>query len=195
MSRSDRSLPTSYFDDLYAGNPDLWGFESKPYEREKYAATLAALPRPHYAAALEIGCSIGVLTEQLAKRCDRLVALDAAEAPLARARQRLAGQAHVEILHGRVPEEWPEGHFDLILFSEVLYFFDEEDLKRVCTQVTRSLRPGGDVVLVHWLPETDFPLSGDEATERFIAGTADVLKPLVASRSEFYRMDTLRRID
>ena len=45
------------------------------------------------------------------------------------------------------------------------------------------------------LPETDFPLSGDEATERFIAGTADVLKPLVASRSEFYRMDTLRRID
>ncbi|ATR19854.1 Nodulation protein S [Roseomonas mucosa] len=195
MSRSDRSLPTSYFDDLYAGNPDPWGFESKPYEREKYAATLAALPRPHYAAALEIGCSIGVLTEQLAKRCDRLVALDAAEAPLARARQRLAGQAHVEILHGRVPEEWPEGHFDLILFSEVLYFFDEEDLKRVCTQVTRSLRPGGDVVLVHWLPETDFPLSGDEATERFIAGTADVLKPLVASRSEFYRMDTLRRID
>ena len=101
----------------------------------------------------------------------------------------------MEILHGRVPEEWPEGHFDLILFSEVLYFFDEEDLKRVCTQVTRSLRPGGDVVLVHWLPETDFPLSGDEATERFIAGTADVLKPLVASRSEFYRMDTLRRID
>lgn len=195
MSRSDRSLPTSYFDDLYAGNPDPWGFESKPYEREKYAATLAALPRPHYAAALEIGCSIGVLTEQLAKRCDRLVALDAAEAPLARARQRLAGQAHVEILHGRVPEEWPEGHFDLILFSEVLYFFDEEDLKRVCTQVTRSLRPGGDVLLVHWLPETDFPLSGDEATERFIAGTADVLKPLVASRSEFYRMDTLRRID
>ncbi|MHB0725295.1 class I SAM-dependent DNA methyltransferase [Roseomonas mucosa] len=195
MSRSDRSLPTSYFDDLYAGNPDPWGFESKPYEREKYAATLAALPRPHYAAALEIGCSIGVLTEQLAKRCDRLVALDAAEAPLARARQRLAGQAHVEILRGRVPEEWPEGHFDLILFSEVLYFFDEEDLKRVCTQVTRSLRPGGDVVLVHWLPETDFPLSGDGATERFIAGTADVLKPLVASRSEFYRMDTLRRID
>lgn len=195
MSRSDRSLPTSYFDDLYAGNPDPWGFESKPYEREKYAATLAALPRPHYAAALEIGCSIGVLTEQLAKRCDRLVALDAAEAPLARAQQRLAGQAHVEILRGRVPEEWPEGHFDLILFSEVLYFFDEEDLKRVCTQVTRSLRPGGDVVLVHWLPETDFPLSGDEATERFIAGTADVLKPLVASRSEFYRMDTLRRID
>ena len=51
------------------------------------------------------------------------------------------------------------------------------------------------VVLVHWLPETDFPLSGDEATERFIAGTADVLKPLAASRSEFYRMDTLRRVD
>ncbi|MDT8329819.1 class I SAM-dependent methyltransferase [Roseomonas gilardii] len=195
MSRSERSLPTSYFDDLYAGNPDPWGFESKPYEREKYAATLAALPRAHYAAALEIGCSIGVLTAELAKRCDRLVALDAAEAPLARARQRLAGQAHVEFLHGRVPEDWPEERFDLILFSEVLYFLDGEDLKRVCERVERSLRPGGDVVLVHWLPETDFPLSGDEATERFIAGMADVLKPLAASRSEFYRMDTLRRVD
>lgn len=136
-----------------------------------------------------------MLTAELAKRCDRLVALDAAEAPLARARQRLAGQAHVEFLHGRVPEDWPEERFDLILFSEVLYFLDGEDLKRVCERVERSLRPGGDVVLVHWLPETDFPLSGDEATERFIAGMADVLKPLAASRSEFYRMDTLRRVD
>ena len=36
------------------------------YEREKYDLTLAALPEARYASALEVGCSIGVLTHDLA---------------------------------------------------------------------------------------------------------------------------------
>ncbi|MFC0407854.1 SAM-dependent methyltransferase [Roseomonas elaeocarpi] len=195
MNSAPTSLPTTYFDDLYARNIDPWGFETRDYEHNKYAATLAALPQPHYGAALEIGCSIGVLTRQLAARCDRLLALDAAAAPLELARARTADQPGVEIREARVPEQWPEGEsFDLILISEVLYFFGGDDLGRVANCVDRSLRPGGDVVLVHWLAQTDFPLTGDEAVEGFLAASRNGLTRTGGSRNEFYRLDVLRRI-
>ena len=59
------TLPPEYFDHVYQANRDPWNFETSPYEREEYAATLAALPRARYAEAFEIGCSLGVLTAQL----------------------------------------------------------------------------------------------------------------------------------
>ena len=65
--RPARSLPTAYFDRKYAFDPDPWGFATSAYEADKYRATLAALPRARYRRALEVGCSIGVLTERLAE--------------------------------------------------------------------------------------------------------------------------------
>ena len=116
------TLPPEYFDQVYQANRDPWNFETSPYERTKYAATLAALPRPHYAEAFEIGCSLGVLSAQLAPRCGHLLAVDVSEAALAQARARCAGLPQVEIRLLRVPEEFPSQQFDLILLSEVGYY-------------------------------------------------------------------------
>ena len=69
-----------FFERLYAAEPDPWGFETSAYERAKYDATIAALPPGPISTALEVGCSIGVLTERLARRCDRLLAVDVSEA-------------------------------------------------------------------------------------------------------------------
>ena len=195
-SRPAASLTPAYFNALYARDPDPWGFETKLYERDKYAATLAALPRPHYGDALEVGCSIGVLTRNLAPRCDRLLALDAADAALQRARQRSADCPGVTFHQACVPQEWPAGHFDLILLSEVLYYFVPADLSRLAERVVDALRPGADVVLVHWLPYTDsdYPLAGDEAVEHFLRAAGDALRPVSASRTELYRLDVLRRM-
>ena len=62
MSRSTQTISPDYFEDLYAADIDPWKFASSGYEREKYAQTLAALPEARYPRALEVGCSIGVLT-------------------------------------------------------------------------------------------------------------------------------------
>ena len=59
------SWDASVFDKLYANSDDPWKFETSDYEREKYDATLAALPPGRFGNALEIGCSIGVLTARL----------------------------------------------------------------------------------------------------------------------------------
>ena len=76
-----KTLDTAFFDAAYAWDPDPWRLSSD-YEREKYATTLEALPKQRYESALEVGCSIGILTRELASRCSLLLALDAAQAAL-----------------------------------------------------------------------------------------------------------------
>ena len=77
---------------------------------------------PRIGAALEIGCSIGVLTRRLAERCATLLAVDIAENALAQARAACAACKNVTIARIRIPMDWPTGRFDMILLSEVLYY-------------------------------------------------------------------------
>lgn len=191
MTRARSSLSPDYFAGLYADDPDPWRFASSGYERDKYAATLARLPRARYASALEIGCSIGVFTRALAERCDALLALDVVPPVLDAARARCADRPNVRFALGAVPEAWPEGRFDLVVIAEVAYYLDRADLARLVRRVAGAVPPGGDIVLVHWTGQTDYPLSGDEAADGFIAdaGFAAVLHQ---ARTERYRLDVLR---
>lgn len=190
MSQHKPTLPRDYFDALYRENSDPWHFETKPYEHEKYAATLAHLPRERYASALELGCSIGVLSALLAPRCASLLSVDAAELPLERARKRCDNQPNVTFCRATLPTEFPDGQFDLILMSEVGYYFDWEDLRRLQTRILAALRPGGDLVCVHYLPFVpDYPLTGDAVHEAFF-GLG--LQHLDGFRAERYRLDAWR---
>ena len=114
-----------YFERLYESDPDPWKFASSEYERDKYAATMAALPPGRFARCFEVGCSIGVLTHELAQRCDALLGVDVAENALDQARTRLRDMPWVRFVRMAVPTEWPEGSFDLVLFSEVLYYLGD----------------------------------------------------------------------
>ena len=186
------TLKPHYFDEIYARNNDPWNFESKPYEHQKYAATLDHLPRERYQSALELGCSIGVFTAMLAPRCARLLALDVAEIPLQKARARCADFPHVEFRRATLPGEFPDGNFDLMVMSEVGYYFAMPDLRALQTRIRRALQPGGDLVLVHYLPDVpDYPLSGDEVHDAFFG--VDELEHLSGFRSERYRFDAWRR--
>lgn len=190
------SLPPDYFDHVYAAKRDPWDFETSPYEREKYAATVAALPRPRYAEAFEIGCSLGVLTAQLAPRCSHLLAVDVSEAALAQARARCTGLRQVEIRNLRVPEEFPSQRFDLVVLSEVGYYWSPADLTRAADQLLAGLNPGGQLLLVHWTPPVhDYPLTGDEVHNFFLlkAGSNGPLRHLTGQRHETYRLDLFER--
>ena len=160
MSELGQTLRPEYFDALYRADPDPWKFAASPYERDKYTLTLDAMPNPRCRSALEVGCSIGVLTRSLASRCDTLVAIDAAQTPLVEARRRCADLPRVRFEHMFVPEQWPDGAFELILLSEVIYYLNRNDVARLASRVTCSLSRGGSVILVHWTGLTNYPLSG-----------------------------------
>lgn len=193
MTRSTRTLPPAYFDAVYAANSDPWRFSSSPYEKKKYAATIAALPKPAYVSALEVGCSIGVLTRELAPRCASLLAVDVAPAPLTAARHRCAELSNVRFEQMFVPEQWPVGVFDLILFSEIVYYLSKRDVAGLATKAGLALSPSGDIVLVHWTGETDYPLGGDEASELFINSIAPAARVVRQNRRQLFRIDVLSR--
>ena len=190
------SLSPEYFDHVYAANRDPWDFETSAYERAKYTATLAALPRPHYARAFEIGCSLGVLTARLAPRCGHLLAVDVSEAALDQARARCVELPQVEICSLRVPQEFPDEKFDLILLSEVGYYWSAPDLARAADLLLAALNPSGQLLLVHWTPPVhDYPLTGDEVHDFFLtkAGPTSPLRHLAGQRHETYRLDLFER--
>jgi SAM-dependent methyltransferase len=190
MSEPRPTLGPEYFDALYTADPIL-KFVASPYERAKYTLTLNAMPRSRYRSALEVGCSIGVLTRSLASRCNVVVAIDAAKAPLVQARRRCADLAGVRFEQMFVPDEWPDGVFELILLSEVVYYLSREDVGRLAAQVTRSLPKGGSVILVHWTGETNYPLSGDEAAALFIKRMGSTCVVEREDRYLQFRLDVL----
>ena len=193
MSEPRPTLKPEYFDALYTADPDPWNFAASSYEQAKYTLTLNAMPKPRYRSALEVGCSIGVLTRLLASRCDAVLAIDAAPTPLVEARGRCADLPRVRFEQMFVPEQWPDGVFDLILLSEVVYYLSREDVGRLATSVTRSLAPDSSVILVHWTGSTDYPLSGDEAVALFIERMGPVCVVGPADRHAEFRLDVLSR--
>ena len=185
------SRPASHFRRMYQANPDPWGFSTSPYEQAKFRHTVAALEHRRFGAGLEVGCSIGILTRMLAPRCETLLGIDIVEEPLAAARARCADQPQVGFARMQVPMEWPRGQFDLIVLSEVLYFLSAADIEQCARHVLNSLLPGGIIILVNWLGQTDDPSPGDAAPDRFIAATVDRLHILRRVRDQHYRLDLL----
>ena len=158
------TLPPEYFDRLYAADADPWGFASRWYEQRKYALTMAALPDPTYRRGVEVGGSIGVLTAQLAARCRDLVSVEASAAALDVARERVP--ANVDLRLGSVPDDWPAGSYDLVVLSEVGYYLDRGDLRRLLDLVARDALPGATILACHWRhPAPDYPLTGDQVHE------------------------------
>jgi cyclopropane fatty-acyl-phospholipid synthase-like methyltransferase len=193
MSEPSQTLRPEYFDALYRADPDPWKFAASPYERDKYTLTLDAMPKPRYRSALEVGCSIGVLTRSLASRCHTLIAIDAAQTPLLEARRRCADLPGVRFEHMFVPDQWPDGAFELILLSEVVYYLSRDDVGRLAAKVTNSLAQGGSVILVHWTGLTNYPLSGDEAAALFIERIGPACIVDRADRYAEFRLDVLSR--
>ena len=149
------SVEDRYFEGLFAGNNDPWGFRQRWYEQRKRLVTLAALPRPHYRAIFEPGCANGELSAALAERCDRLLCCDTSAAAVNLARTRLSLFDHAEVRQGRLPVDWPEDKFDLIVFSEIGYYLDRQDLTEVIRRISDSLTADGQLLACHWRPPID----------------------------------------
>ena len=163
--------PTAHdFDALYARSDDPWHFDGSWYEARKRRLLLASLPHARYARAFEPGCATGLLTAELAPRCDQLLASDGAERALATAAARLADQPQVAFARLWLPGDWPSGRFDLIVLSEFVYYLAPADIDRLAECVRESLVPGGVVAACHWRRPIDgCALAGDAVQERLHA--------------------------
>ena len=182
--------PEQYFRELYEHDGDPWGFDSRWYERRKYALTVASLPAERFRSCFEPGCSIGALSELLAPRCDRLLAADHMAEPLARALDRLRRFPHVTVERRVIPEQWPDGPFDLLVLSEICYYFDADELASLLGRAMSSLQANATVVAVHWRGPTNYPLSATAA--HGIVAALPVLETVTRHVDEQFLLDVWR---
>jgi len=156
-------------DALYRRDPDPWDYATSAYEREKYDRTLASLGNRRFRRVLEVGCSIGVLSGRLAGIADEFLGIDVSEVAVAHARERNRDQGNAVFEVLEVPCVWPEGRFDLIVLSEVLYFMARAEVEDVAALVEHSLSADGIWLCINWLGPTEQALQGNEARALFVA--------------------------
>jgi SAM-dependent methyltransferase len=171
------------FEAKYAGGSDPWSFATSAYELGRYDATIDLLDGT-YRRAFEPACSIGVLTARLAERCTEVVAVDPSPSAVATARQRLTDRPGVRIEVGAIPEWWPDGSFELVVFSELGYYWDRAGLSELIDRLAGIVEPGGDLVAVHWRGSSpDHVLHGDEVHAALVERLG---RPVVSDeRAEF----------
>ncbi len=188
------TLGPGYFDAMYQAASDPWGFQDRWYERRKYAISLALLPAERYRSAFEPGCSIGVFTELLAPRCDALLSCDVAATAVQAAVQRTKHLPQVRVEQRDIAGQWPAGRFDLIVFSEILYYLGDHDLEQLLDRAAAALQPDGTLLAVHWRhPVADYPRSGDDVHR--VLGTRPGLARLVRHAEPDFLAEVYLRTD
>ncbi len=181
------------FEARYRANPDPWGYTSSDYERRKYQATLDACGEGPFVAALELGGSIGVFSELLAPRCERLTTIDAAPTAVAAARRRLADLPQVDVILGVIPDALPIRRFDLVVASEILYYLTASELARTVGRLESVMVAGARLVATHWRPTgPERPLGAEQV--HAILHEQPWLQSVTSGGTDDYRLDALERL-
>jgi SAM-dependent methyltransferase len=108
-----------------------------------------AAPLPGHERALEIGCGVGRFTTALARRFDRVDAVDVSPTMIALAgRLGLPANAHLHVGTGRDLAGLPDAAFDLA-FSHLVFqhIADRTAIASYLRELARTLAPGGVAVL------------------------------------------------
>lgn len=184
------------FEALYQRDTDPWSVRHSWYERRKRAVLMASLPENNFGKTLELGCGIGETTCLLAPICTQVIAVDISETAAALCQQRVvqtgSEQVSVHVLH--LPTSWPpdtDGVIDLIVVSELAYYFSNTELSRFIDGCMRSLAYGGYWVMCHYKPDFHDRL-GSTAVIHQRVNAIHGLTQVVRHDDEQFRLDIWR---
>lgn len=140
----------SYFQQLYSEYHDPWDYETNEYDKQKYQYTLDVIQNLHPKKVLEIGCSIGVFTQQLAGIVEHLYAIDFSSIVIEKAKQRCHELNNVTFLEVDLYDLKLPQQVDLVVASEVFYYLDpsEESWSKIVTVLNNVLAHQGHMVCV-----------------------------------------------
>jgi SAM-dependent methyltransferase len=176
---------------------DPFGFDVNTVEQLKFRRTLAVCGDGPLGRVLEVGCAVGSFTELLAPRATDVLALDVSPAAVEQVTRRLRDYPNVRGQAMAIPAEFPEGTFDLVVASDVLYYLTVKDVQLCLEKIEAAVAEGGALVAVHYVPRMGSLLDGDETHDILAAHTK--LKHVLGERTEFgpgrtYRVDRYEKV-
>jgi SAM-dependent methyltransferase len=182
-----------FFEDRYRKQADPWGFATKEYEQKRFATIVRAAEHKRYRRAFEPGCSIGTLTERLAPLCDAVHASDFSETAVTHARERCAHLPHVQFSVAQLTEDTPLAGFDLVVFSEIGYYFRLAKWRAAVARLAGAMDSGATVIASHWLGHSrDHRISGDEVHD--VLRAEPLLQLEYEERNNGFRLDRFLRL-
>ena len=136
-------------------------------EEKVEAAVRDALGTRPYRNLLDVGTGTGRMLEMLAPDAERALGIDQSPQMLGMARARLekAGLRHAQLRQGDIyalPVE--RNAFDLVVLHQVLHYLD--DPSRALREATRTLSPGGRLLVVDFAPHAEESLRAAHAHRR-----------------------------
>ncbi len=136
-------------------------------EEKVEAAVRDALGTRPYRSLLDVGTGTGRMLEMLAPDAERALGIDQSPQMLGMARARLekAGLRHAQLRQGDIyalPVE--RNAFDLVVLHQVLHYLD--DPSRALREATRTLSPGGRLLVVDFAPHAEESLRAAHAHRR-----------------------------
>ena len=167
----DRSS-SAFFDSLYRFSPsrDPWDLGDNPIDPAKTDA-VAALVRPEvHRRVLEVGCGPGFLTERLGRTAVSVLAVDSSAAAVEVARDRCRGLDGVELRVAHVPDDLrpDDMDFDLVVLSDVGYYFDLDGLRCLVADLRERTSHGAGLIAAHWSGPAPDHRIGADAVHRII---------------------------
>lgn len=168
---------SEFFESLYRSAPtgDPWDFDRSPEEQHRFDQVVDALGPGRFDRGLEIGCSTGQLTRRLAERATQIVAIDTSASAIEVALRTCAGLDGVQLRVGHVPDGLAdvEGDFDLIVVSDIGYYFSEAGLEDLIRVLADRAAPGATLLAAHWLGGSPDHVLDATTTHRVIADALD----------------------
>lgn len=189
-TKRPQTIPADHFDGLFERNQDPWNYQNSPYEMDRFSRTLNVLRSRWHTNTLELGCANGVLTRMLAAHSANLLAIDSSVMALNVARMRTGGASNIELRLGSLPDDLPDGEFDLIVLSDFLYYLGFSGCVTLARRMPAIAAPGCRIVIANYLGETECALTGEMAAELMIAHLPD-WKIVAHDRCDRLRIDVL----
>jgi predicted TPR repeat methyltransferase len=182
----------AFFELKYQQSSDPWRFATSPYELGRYATILRSLAHDRYQRCFEPGCSIGVLTEGLSSLCGQVEAIEISPAAAALARDRCAARPNVTV-HCAGLVDYTAASFDLLVLSEVGYYFSAPVLQGILGRCVGNLTLHGTMLASHWLGSSSDHILGGDAVHEMIASIPGI-RLEHSIHYEGFRLDRWKKI-
>ena len=192
MTPTPYTSTSDFFEAKYQQSPDPWDFAGSDYELARYDAIVTALNHRRYRSAIEPACSVGVLTERLAAITDNLLAFDFSPTAAAQAAARCAHLPNVSVTCAALDDRTSFVGLDLVVLSEIGYYFTSSDWLHLTARIIDSLTPGATLLAEHWLGHSpDHLITGDQVHDILLTQPGLTLQH--SERHEAFRLDRWER--
>jgi trans-aconitate methyltransferase len=183
-----KTSSADFFEAKYQAKSDPWNFSGSAYEQDRYQSILEILDAQTYHYAFEPGCSIGILTQELAARCDFVEALDFSETAVQLAKTRCKDLNNVTVIKASLKKYSPAQQPDLIILSEIGYYFSLAEWNEILENLLADCMHPATIIACHWLGQSeDHVLSGDAVHESI--DQHSTLKLIMRLRFDHFRLD------